>query len=58
MARPLSTAARRGFIGNFFPFTLFFLTVLQGKDFWSEEEGDKSCSVSESVMEQVGFKRD
>ncbi|PKU29912.1 bh3-interacting domain death agonist [Limosa lapponica baueri] len=25
----------------------------QGKDFWSEAEGDKSCSVSESIMEQI-----
>ncbi|KAM6091733.1 BH3-interacting domain death agonist isoform 2-T2 [Theristicus caerulescens] len=25
----------------------------EGKEFWSEAEGDKSCSVSESIMEQI-----
>lgn len=49
----MSIAERRGFMGICFPFTLFFLTLSQDEDSWSEAEGDPSCSVPESIMEQV-----
>lgn len=51
--------------GILFPFTFFFLTLSQDKDFWSEAESDLSYSViyqrvtwatpatPESIMEQV-----
>ncbi|KAK2539687.1 Bid [Columba guinea] len=33
--------------------TIKCLLARQGKEFWCEAEGDKSCCVSESIMEQV-----
>lgn len=56
MARHISTAARCGFMEFFFPFSLFFLILSQGKDFWCEAEGDPSCCVPEAIMEQVRVK--